>query len=132
MLRSNTPGRRAATQGATLTENELTVNARQAEDGIIVDIGGRLTVDSSFRLRPVLHGAVGAAPGAGVVVDFAETTYIDTSAAATLIEAAMLARERSVHLRIVGLRGQPRLLTEIIELDRIFRALGSGYEVVFA
>jgi anti-anti-sigma factor len=131
-VRTNITRRRAATDGAALTANEVTVAARPAEDRIVVEVSGRLTVDSSFRLRPVLHGAVGAAPGAGVVVDFAKTTYIDTSAAATLIEAAMLARERSVHLRIVGLRGQPRLLTEIIELDRIFRALGSGYEVVFA
>jgi anti-anti-sigma factor len=129
-LRTNTARRRGGTYVASVTANELTVNARLAGDSIVVDITGRLTVDSSFRLRPVLHGAVGAAPGAGVVVDFTKTTYIDTSAAATLIDAAMLARERSVHLRIVGLRGQPRLLAEIIELDRIFRAL--GYEVEFS
>ena len=40
----------------------------------------------------------------------------------------MLARDRSVPLRVVGLSGEPRLLAEVIELDRIFRALGSEVE----
>ena len=88
-----------------------------------------MTIDSSFHLRPVLHGAVGAAQPAGVVIDFTRTTYLDTSAAATLIEAAMLARDRGVPLRVVGLSGEPRLLAEVIELDRIFRALGSEVEL---
>jgi anti-anti-sigma regulatory factor len=87
-----------------------------------------MTVDSSFHLRPVLHGTVSAAPSAGVVIDFTRTTYLDTSAGPTWIEAAMRARDRGVPLRVVGLSGEPRLLAEVIELDRIFRALGSEVE----
>jgi anti-anti-sigma factor len=128
MLRTLTSRRRAGTHGAALTANELTVNTRQAGACTIVDISGRMTIDSSPHLRPALHGAVGAAPPAGVVIDFTRTTYLDTSAAATLIEAAMLARDRGVALRVVGLSGEPRLLAEVIELDRIFRALGSEVE----
>jgi anti-anti-sigma factor len=128
MLRTLTTRRRAGTHGGSPTANELTVNTRQAGACTIVDISGRMTIDSSSHLRPVLHGAVGAAPPAGVVIDFTRTTYLDTSAAATLIEAAMLARDRGVPLRVVGLSGEPRLLAEIIELDRIFRALGSEVE----
>ena len=129
MLRTLTPRRRAGAQGASLTANELTVNTRQAGASAIVDVSGRMTIDTSFHLRPVLHAAVGAAPPAGVVIDFTRTTYLDTSGAATLIEAAMLARDRGVPLRVVGLSGEPRLLAEIIELDRIFRALGSEVEL---
>ena len=120
----------AGTRGGSLPATELTVNTRQAGDGTIVEISGRVTVESSSQLRPVLHAAVGAAPPAGVVVDLTGTTYLDTSAAATLIEAAMLARDRGVPLRVVGLSGEPRLLAEIIELDRIFRGLGSEVEFV--
>jgi anti-anti-sigma factor len=94
----------------------------------IVDVSGRMTIDSSFHLRPVLHAAIAAAPRAGVVIDCTGTTYLDTSGAATLIEAAMLARDRAVPLRVVGLSGEPRLLAEVIELDRIFGALGSKVE----
>jgi anti-anti-sigma factor len=129
MLRTFTTRRRAGTHGASLTPNELTVNTRQAGACTIVDISGRMTIDSSPHLRPVLHAALGAAPPAGIVIDVTKTTYLDTSAAATLIEAAMLARDRGVALRVVGLSGEPRLLAEVIELDRIFRALGSEVEL---
>jgi anti-anti-sigma factor len=128
MLRTNTARARAGTHG--WPSEELTVQTRQAGACTILDISGRMTIHSSFHLRPVLHAAVAAASPAGVVIDFTGTAYLDTSAAATLIEAAMLARDRGVPLRVVGLRGEPRLLAEIIELDRIFRALGSEVEFV--
>jgi anti-anti-sigma regulatory factor len=89
-----------------------------------------MTIDSSFHLRPVLHAAVDAASPAGVVIECTRTTYLDTCAAATLIEAVMLAHRRGVQVRLVGLSGQPRLLAEVIELDRIFGALGSAVEFV--
>jgi anti-anti-sigma factor len=125
MLRTKTARARPGTQRWSVTEKDLTVQTRQAGACTILDVSGRMTIDSSSHLRPVLHGAIGAAPPAGVVVDFTSTTYLDTSGAATLIEAAMLARDRGVPLRVVGLSGEPRLLAEVIELDRIFRALGS-------
>ena len=128
MLRTRTARAHAGRQGESVSANELTVNTRQAGACTIVDVSGRVTIDSSFHLRPVLHGAIDAAPPAGIVIDSTRTSYFDTSAVATLIEAAMLARERGVPLRVVGLSGEPRLLAEITELDRIFRALGSDVE----
>jgi anti-anti-sigma factor len=110
-----------------VSDKELTVRTRQAGARTIIEVSGRMTIDSSVHLRPVLHAAVGAAPPAGIVIDCTRTTYLDTSAA-TLLEAAMLARERGVRLRVIGLSGQPRLLAQVIELDRIFRALGSEVE----
>jgi anti-anti-sigma factor len=128
MLRTLITRRRGATHGTSPGANELTVTTRPAGAGTLVVVSGRMTIESSCHLRPVLHGAIGAAPPAEVVVDFTTTTYLDTAAAATLIEAAMLARDRGARLRVVGLGGEPRLLAEIIELDRIFRALGSEVE----
>jgi anti-anti-sigma factor len=130
MLRTNTARARAGTHGWSVNETDLTVQTRQAGACTILDVSGRMTIDSSVHLRPVLHAAVAAASSVGVVIDFTRTTYLDTSAAATLIDAAMLARDRGVPLRVVALSGQPRLLAEVIELDRIFRALGSQVEFV--
>jgi anti-anti-sigma factor len=130
MLRTKTARARAGTQRWSVPEKDLTVHTRQAGACTILDISGRMTIHSSFHLRPVLHAAVAAASPAGVVIDFTRTAHLDTSAAATLIDAAMVARDRGVHLRVVGLSGQPRLLAEVIELDRIFRALGSDVEFV--
>jgi anti-anti-sigma factor len=113
---------------AAVRTNELLVQTRQAGTWTIV-VSGRITVDSSPRLRLVLHDAIGAAASAGVVIDFAGTSYFDTSAIATLLEAAMLASDRGVALCVIGLAGDARLVAETVELDRIF--LGFGYEVQF-
>ena len=128
MSRRNTARARSRSDGWSAGEKELTVQTQEAGGCTIIEVGGRMTIESSFRLRPFLHAAVSAAPSAGVVIDFTSTSYLDTSAAATLLEAAVLARDRGVRLRLVGLSGEPRLLAEVIELDRIFRALGSDVE----
>jgi anti-sigma B factor antagonist len=114
---------------ASASANELSVETRRAGAQTIVLVTGRVTVDSSPRLRPVLHEAIGAAPPAGVVIDFTAARYLDTSAIATLLEAATLASQRGVTLGVIGLGGETRFVAEATELDRIFLAL--GYEVQF-
>jgi len=111
------------------TANELSVETRRVGDHTVVTVTGRVTVDSSPQLRPVLHDAIGAAPPAGVVIDFAAARYLDTSAIATLLEAATLASKRGVRLGVIGLGGEARFVAEATELDHIFLAL--GYEVQF-
>jgi len=96
--------------------------------GAMVVVTGRVTVDSSPELRAVLRNEIGT--GLGITIDFSEASYLDTSAVATLLEAATLASERRVSLHVIGLRGDARVVAETAELDRIFAAL--GYEVQFA
>jgi anti-sigma B factor antagonist len=114
---------------ASASANELSVETRRAGAQTIVLVTGRVTVDSSPRLRPVLHEAIGAPPPAGVVIDFTAARYLDTSAIATLLEAATLASQRGVPLAVIGLGGETRFVAEATELDRIFLAM--GYEVQF-
>jgi len=109
--------------------NELSVETRRAGAHTIVAVTGRVTVESSPRLRPVLDEAIGAAPPAGVVIDFTAVEYLDTSAIATLLEAATLASKRGVRLGVIGLGGEARFVAEATELDHIFLAM--GYEVQF-
>jgi anti-anti-sigma factor len=120
---------RTAAMATSASANELSVDTRRAGAHAIVLVTGRVTVDSSPRLRPVLHEAIGAAPPAGVVIDFTAVRYLDTAAIATLLEAATLASERGVALGVIGLGGETRLLAEATELDRIF--LEMGHEVQF-
>ena len=107
----------------------MLVETRSADTHTIVLVTGRVTVDSSPQLRPLLHEAIGAAPPAGVVIDFTAARYLDTSAIAMLLEAATLASQRGVPLRVIGLGGEARVVAEATELDRIFIAM--GYEVQF-
>jgi anti-anti-sigma factor len=119
----------ATTTGASVGANAMSVDVRQAGACTTVVVSGRVTVDSSPHLRPVLHEAIGAAPPSGVVIDFTAARYLDISAIATLLEAATLASKRGVTLGVIGLGGETRFVAEATELDRIFLAL--GYEVQF-
>jgi anti-anti-sigma factor len=115
---------------ASASANELSGETRRAGAHTIVIVTGRVNVDSSADLRPVLHDAIFAVPRAGVVIDFTAARYLDTSAIATLLEAATLAAtKRGVPLRVIGLSGETRFVAEATELDRIFLAM--GYEVQF-
>ena len=107
----------------------MSVDVRQAGACTTVVVSGRVTVDSSPHLRSVLRETIGAAPSAGIVIDFTGSSYLDTSAIATLLEAATLASKLAVPLRLIGLRGDARVVAEATELDHIFLAL--GYEVQF-
>ena len=121
----NQPVATAASAGATA----VSVDIGQAGASITVVVTGRVTVDSSPPLRSVLRETIAAAPSAGMVIDFTGSSYLDTSAIATLLEAATLASKRAVPLRLIGLRGDARVVAEATELDHIFLAL--GYEVQF-
>ena len=124
--------RRETARAGTIADgraNELSVETRQADARTIVVVIGRVTVDSSPHLRSVLREAIGAALASGVVIDLTGTSYLDTSAIATLLEAATLALAHGVALRVTGLQGHARFVAEAAELDHIFLAL--GYEVQF-
>ena len=129
MLLGRSTRRAAQTTAAFVDADAISVDVREAGPCTTVVVSGRVTVDSSPHLRPVLHEAIGAAPPAGVVIDFTAARYLDTSAIATLLEAATLASKRGVTLGVIGLGGETRFVAEATELDRIFLAL--GYEVQF-
>jgi anti-anti-sigma factor len=119
----------AQTTGPSVGANAMSVDIRQAGACTTVVVSGRVTVESSPQLRSVLQATIGAAPPDGVVIDFTAARYLDTSAIATLLEAATVASTQAVALRLVGLSGDARLVAEATELDHIFLAL--GYEVQF-
>ena len=123
--------RAAAQSGPTASgrANELSLQTHLAGADAIVVVIGRVTVDSSPHLRSVLHDAIGAPGASRVVIDLTGTSYLDTSALATLLEAATLALAHAVALRVTGLQGHARFVAEGAELDHIFLAL--GYEVQF-
>jgi anti-sigma B factor antagonist len=107
---------------------EITIHVVPASDRITVAVAGRVTVDSSPTLRSALLELLrrGAAPV--IVIDFFAVSYLDMSGLATLLEALKAAHERSVKLRVTGLSGEARTLTEIAQLDTVFRAWGSEVE----
>ena len=112
-----------------LGAGEVTIQAIPGVDQMTVTVSGRLTVDSSPKLRAVVLEVLrrGAAPL--MVIDLSGVSYLDMTGLAILLESLKAARARSVKLRVTGMSGEARNLAEIAQLDTIFRAWGS--EVAF-
>jgi anti-anti-sigma factor len=129
MVLGKSTRRAAQATGPSVSANAMSVDVRNADACTTVVVTGRVTVESSPHLRSVLRETIGAAPSAGIAIDFTASPYLDTSAIATLLEAATLASKLAVPLRLLGLRGDARVVAEATELDHIFLAM--GHEVQF-
>ena len=111
-----------------LGAGEITVQVFPARKPLTVLVGGRVTVDSSPRLRSRLLELLRRSASQVLVIDVSGVSYLDMSGIATLLEALKAARESCVKLRLAGMSGQSRTLAEIAQLDTIFRAWGSEVE----
>jgi anti-sigma B factor antagonist len=107
----------------------LTVEVLRSGPLPTVVVVGTVTIDSSPRLRSVLHEVIGDCAGSALVVDLSGVSHLDSSGVATLLEAARIARGRGVSLRLVGLSSELGFIAEAAGLDRIFHTLGSELEL---
>jgi anti-sigma B factor antagonist len=124
------PFKRRATvaQSDAIEPGALTIETVGGQAEGAVRVAGRLVIDSSPRLRATLSQLLRQRVGRVIVVDLSAATYLDTSGVATLIEAARLAHTHATRLRLTGMAGEPRMLAQVTEMDRIFLALGSEVE----
>ena len=120
--------KKARVDETPLGADEITVHVVPGSNQLTVAVAGRTTVDSSPHLRSVLLGLLRQGPAPVVVIDVSALSYLDMSGIATLLEALKAARERSVKLRLTGMRGQAWKLAEVAQLDTIYRAWGSEVE----
>jgi anti-sigma B factor antagonist len=109
--------------------NEMGIEISQGRSESRISVTGRLVIESSPRFRASLTKAIRKATNTVLVIDLSALSYLDTSGAATLLEAARVASAQGVRLRVIGLMGEPRMLAQIAELDVIFRAYGSDLEL---
>jgi anti-sigma B factor antagonist len=105
--------------------DQCTVRIVHGASQFTVAVAGRLTVDSSPHFRSELLAMISGRSYPVLVIDLSGVSHLDTSGLATLLEALNTARDHSVRLRLTGMSGQPRKLMGLVELDKIFRALGS-------
>ena len=110
---------------SSITSNDMSIDVDQRAPETLVNVAGRVTVNSSPRLRSMLLRLIGTSTNDAVIVNLAGVEVLDTSGMATLLEALDMAQKRSVKLRLIGVNGQPRTLAEMMELSTIFAAAGS-------
>ncbi len=110
----------------TRTEaGDITVHVIPASNQITVAVAGRVTVDSSPKLRSTLLDLLRRKATPVIHIELSGVSYLDTSGLAALLEALRAAHERAVVLRVTGISGAARTLAEIAQLDTIFRQWGS-------
>src|SRR5271169_868985 len=91
---------------------EMQIVCEQHATQCLVKVSGRITIDSSPRLREFLLLRVESAGCQSLTVDLYEVEYIDTSGLAILVEILKAARGRGKTLGLSRLRERPRYLLE--------------------
>jgi anti-sigma B factor antagonist len=106
------------------TTQDLSIQVTDREHAALVCLGGRVTVDSSPRLREQLLALLSRRSPPTLIIDLSDLAYIDCSGIATLIEALRIAHQRNSELQLRGLHDGPRHLLEVTGLLRLFDSNG--------
>ena len=109
----------------TATDLEVIIIEDAGEEGTLVRLRGRLSIDTSPEFRDRLLALLRRQSPAGVIVDLTDVSYMDASGIATLVEGLKTARIRQTTLRLQGLQGRVRHLFEVTGLLALFET-GSG------
>lgn len=102
---------------------EFAVHTRADGVGVVVP-QGRLNMVSARRLKDVLSELV-AGGTARIVVDLAETTFLDSSGLGALIGGLKATRQAGGDLRIARPTPAVSSVFELTNLDRVLRARDS-------
>jgi anti-sigma B factor antagonist len=109
----------------TQTGELLTISITRIEEGgVLVSLGGSLTIDSSPELRNQLLAVLYGETLKSLVIDLADVPYVDLSGVATLLETLRIARSRKTGLHLRGLHDRPSYLLEVTGLLSLFETSG--------
>ena len=109
----------------TQTGDLLTISITRIEEGgVLVSLGGRLTIDSSPELRNQLLAVLYGETLKSLFIDLSDVPYMDLSGVATLLEALRIARSRKTGLQLRGLHDRPSYLLEVTGLLSLFETSG--------
>jgi len=111
---------------SVVTATDLEITENTGEEGTVVGLRGRLSIDSSPAFRDRLLALLRQQSPAGVIVDLTEVSYMDASGVATLVEGLKAARNRQITLCLKGLQGRVRHLFEVTGLLTLFESSGCG------
>jgi anti-sigma B factor antagonist len=105
---------------------------QQRGEHVVVSVRGRLDMVAAPRLRELLEQTI-KEQGSSIVLDFAETTFMDSSGLGAVIGGLKLARQAGGDLRIAAVTGQIQVVLELTNVTKVFRsyatvdeALGAG------
>ena len=96
---------------------------------MVIDIEGQLIVGNRQELKQKILDALGTGERK-FVVNFSDTSYIDSSGLGVLVSLSKKIREEEGVLRLASLNGDLRTLFELTKLDTLFEIAGSREEAL--
>ena len=109
--------------------DKLRINIVENQDGAVVQLSGRVDIDSSPHLYERLLALLKSRQQTTINVDLAGVAYIDSSGVATLIEALKIARACKTGLRLQGLHDGLLRLFEFTGIVFLFNGNGEITQV---
>jgi anti-sigma B factor antagonist len=94
------------TERIITSSDGLEITVHHTDESSSLQLHGQLNIDSSPALRDRILALLRVELPKAVIVDLTDTTYIDSSGIATLIEALKIARMRQTTLCLQGLQGR--------------------------
>jgi anti-sigma B factor antagonist len=104
----------------SLTEVPFALRVRREGTAVVVVIAGELDVDTSPRLRHVLHDLVRSQGNRSLVLDVAGLTFIDSSALGVLVT---LQRDLTAIDGRLTVRSASRAVRRVFEITGLDRAI---------
>ena len=110
---------------SVVTGTDLEIIEDETEEGTLVCLRGRLSIDSSPAFRDRLLATLRReSAGVVVIVDLTGVSYMDASGVATLVEGLKIARNGQATLCLQGMQGRVRHLFEVTGLLALFETAG--------
>jgi anti-sigma B factor antagonist len=99
------------------------ISVERGKEVVVMYLKGRIDLESSPLLRNQLLALLRRQdPPGAIVIDLAETSYLDTSGIATLVEGLKTARIRGIEFHLEGLRGRLLHLLQSTGIATLFDA----------
>lgn len=109
------------------TRSVLSIETRQVEGTVVVDVAGEVDLDTAPRLREAVAVALDEVDGGVCVLDLADVSYLDSAGLTALVDASREARSRQESLRIVVDSNRPVIrpieITGLHEILRLYHSI---------
>ena len=110
----------------------MEIQVEKIDEDALIKLSGRLDMNTSPDLRKTALTLFTKRKSKNLTIDFANTSYIDTSGLATLVEILVTAKEQRAQLTLSGLNEKVRYLLDVNGLTGFFRIEGSTREKLHA
>ena len=106
----------------------MQINTRVSHDLVVIELKGRITVETEAQFCEVVRPLLKAEPPR-LVLDLMDVPYIDSVGIGVIVLAYTSARRRGGDLKFLHVRGRNRRLLAITKLLTVFEAFDTEDEV---